>query len=368
LCRQRTWGTVSPPCVGVDIAASLIVGLLFFAGQLGLEGDPEPPLAVESPDQSVESHQPVDEPMRLPVPGVIGLMGMAAALAVLQRRDDLSPAAGLALESDPLVVFVPGHGQPQGSSAFADLIEYMDIEPDDVRHFDYRFVDGGADASQASEDVGIDAAATGLNAYLGGVAGDGRQIYLVGFSKGGATIAELVADWDAGRWGPSDSVVGAALLDPPISAGAQGWLQSVGRHWGPVPDDGGYDPVQCTFLGFGCSDRRAGLGERSDVEVVVVRNPKAGVTSFGDRPPGLRIYEAADDGPTVFGQLARNPLRIPSRIAQAHDAVLHDRRVAACIVSEIGSGRCDLVERSAPRSLPSLRRSAVRPPSAQKVL
>jgi hypothetical protein len=324
---------------------------------------------LESAAAAGEPQDPLDvPPAGLPAGGLIGLAGIAAALAALQRRDDLSPGAGLALEAGPIIVFVPGHGQPPGSSAFADLIEYMEVQSEDVRHFDYRLVDGSSDASQASEDVRIDDAATGLNAYLDGVAGDGRQIYLVGFSKGGATIAELVADWDAGRWGPADSVIGAALLDPPISAGAHGWLQSLGRHWGPVPDDGGYDPVQCTFLGFGCSDRRAGLGERSDVEVVVVRNPKAGVTSFADRPAGLRIYDAADEGPTILGQLARNPLGIAGRIAEAHDAVLHDQRVAACVMAEIRSGRCDLPERSASPPLPNLRRPAVRAPGGQKVV
>lgn len=337
---------MSVPCRELLItSASFVIGFLLLGGsQLGLVDDAAEPMDVEPNPVPVDSTPTPDGPPPVePMPGLVALAGLAAALAGLrQRRGELSPAGGLSLESGPLVVFVPGHGQDQGSEVFADLIEYMGIEDGSVRHFDYRLIDGGSSAPDASEDVGLDDAVTGLNAYLAGVAGDGREVYLVGFSKGGATVAELVADWDDGRWGPSQAVVGAALLDPPIAAGAHGWLQSLGRFWGPIPDDGGYDPVHCTFLGFGCSDRRAGLGRKSGVEVVVVRNPKAAVTSFGDLPAGLRVYNAADEGPSIGGQLARNPFRLPQRIAEAHEAVLHDRRVADCVLAELRAGRCDL--------------------------
>ena len=350
-------------------ATSLAVALLFFGGgTLGLTGDEAEPVTVEPEPGSVEpAADPSGGHPPDPLPGLIGLAGLAAALAVVQRRgDDLSPGDGLSLDAGPIVVFVPGHGQPHGSSAFADLIENMGV--DDVRHFDYRWVDGGTSASAASEDVAIDDAVSALNSYLAGVVGDGREVYLVGFSKGGATVAELVADWDDGRWGPADSVVGAALLDPPIARGPHGRLQSMGRFWGTLPDDGGYDPVQCTFLGFGCSDRREGLGHDAGVEVVVIRNPKAALTSFGDHPAGLRVYDAADDGPTIWGQLARNPFALPGRIAEAHNAVLHDPEVARCIVAELRSGTCDLPKtRPVPR-LPGLTRGAGRGPGLQKVL
>lgn len=283
------------------------------------------------------------------------MAGVAAALAALQRRgDELRPSAGLALDASPVVVFVPGHGQPHGSSAFAELVERMDLDDDSVRHFDYRWADGGSDPSQASESVPIDDAVSSLNSYVAGVAGDGSQVYLIGFSKGGATVAELVADWDDGGWGPSQAVVGAALLDPPIARGAHGWLQSVGRFWGPLPDDGGYDPVRCGFLRFSCSDRRDGLGRVSGVEVVVIRNPRAGITSFWDEPEDLRVYDAAGEGPTLWDQVGRKVVGMPGRVAKAHEGVLHDRRVADCLVAELRSGRCDLPRVNRRPPLPGL--------------
>jgi len=346
-------------------AVTLIAGLLLLGGgTLGLEGDDADSTPTDPGSASQESSPAPDQAPDGSTPGLLALAGLAAALAALQqRRDDLSPAAGLSLDDNPVVVFVPGHGQAQGSEAFADFIEHMDIDDEAVRHFDYRLINGGSSAPEASADVGIDDAATGLNAYLAGVAGDGREIYLVGFSKGGATIAELVADWDAGRWGPSDAVVGAALLDPPIASGSLGWLQSVGRFWGPVPDDGGYNPVQCSFLRFDCSDRRVWLGRESGVEVVVIRNPKAAITSFGDDPAGLRVYNAADEGPTIGGQLIRNPFGLPTRIAEAHDAVLHDPKVADCVVAELRSGVCDLPKAKSASQLTKLTGGTVLAPA-----
>jgi len=351
------------------VAAAL--SLLGGGGELAL-AEPEPTPA--TPSSGAAADAPSDDPAP-PVPeapspaGPMGVAAGAAALAaILARRERLSPSGALSLEAAPLIVFVPGHGQPHGSTAFADLVEHMALDEESARYFDYRSAGGGNSPSLASQSVPVEAAASALNAYVAGVADGGRPVYLVGFSKGGATIAELVADWDRGRWGPSDAVIGAALLDPPIASGAHGWLQSLGRRIGPVPDDGGYDPVRCRFLGFGCVDSRAGLGDESGVDVVVVRNPKAGVTSFADVPPGLRVFDAPDDGPTLAGQLGRNPLALPGRIARAHEAVLHDRRVADCIVAELRSGRCDLPRRRPPPRLPSLRRQAIRAPSGQRVL
>ncbi len=347
----------------------LLAGLLLGGSSLGLAGEETEPITVEPEPVPIEPIPASDQEHPFePLSGMLGLAGIAAALAALQRRgDDLSPGGGLSLDPGPIVVFVPGHGQSHGSSAFAELIEYMELDDDSVRHFDYRWVEGGLSASAASEAVLLDDAASALNAYLAGVAGDGREIYLVGFSKGGATVAELVADWDDGRWGPSDSVVGAALLDPPIARGKLGYLQSVGRFWGPLPDDGGYNPIGCTFLGHNCSDRRVGLGLDAGVEVVVIRNPKAGLTSFGDHPAGLRVYDAPDDGPTIWEQLARNPFALPGRISEAHEAVLHDRNVADCIVAELNSGTCDLPKTMPKPSLSDLGRTEIRPPSRQRV-
>lgn len=352
------------------ITATLVAGVLLFGGgSLGLSGGDQPSVPADTDSAPDSGHDaPSDGQPVSPLPGVVGLGAMAAALAALARREDLSPGDGLSLDAPPLVVFVPGHGQQSGEVAFADLIADMGIDGESVRHFDYRLVTGGSSASEASEDVGIDDAASALNTYVAGAAGGGRDVYLVGFSKGGATIAEMIADWDGGGWGPARSVVGAALLDPPISPGALGWLQSVGRRWGSIPDDGGFDPVECDFLGFGCVDRRDHLGESSGIDVIVVRNPKAVVTSFGDDPDGLRVYDAADSGPTIPAQLMRNPLALPGRIAEAHDAVLHDREVADCLMAEIGGGRCDLPPARPSAPLPGLLRRAVRAPSPQKVM
>lgn len=354
-----------PPIAAIVLGVAILGG-----GTVGLSPDDS------QTDQPAGSYaeQPADPGTRedpAGVPPAVGLGVIAAALALIQRRDgNLAPSAGLGLRpSDPVFVFVPGHGQPHGSQAFDELIGLMGLADDSVQHFDYRWIEGSPSHTQASEDVRVEDAASALNAYIAGVTSQGRDVYLVGFSKGGSTVAELLADWDDGRWGPTDAVVGAALLDPPIAAGAHGWLQSVGRRIGPVPDDGGYDPVQCRFLTLWCDDRRAHLGEAAGVDVVVIRNPRAAITSFGDVPPGLRVHDAADDGPGPLGQLFRNPFGLPGRVVEAHESVLSDPRVAACLMGEVRrSGTCDLPLRRSTPPLPSLRPPAFSPPTAMKVL
>jgi hypothetical protein len=354
------------------VAAFVLGFALFSGGTVGLSpGDPAdsvPP--VTTPTQPAESPEPsTPEPA---VPGVIGLGALAAALALLQRREgEISPAAGLGLQPppDPIFVFVPGHGQPPGNVAFGDLVALLGVDEESVRYFDYRWSGGTNSHAESSEHVPIDDAAASLNAYLAGIASQGRDMYLVGFSKGGATVAELVADWDEGRWGPSRSVVGAALLDPPIAAGLLGRLQSIGRHVGPIPDDGGYDPVRCTFLGFGCSDSRAHLGEKSGVNVIVVRNPQAAITSFGDVPGSLRVYDASDGGRGPWDQLLHNPFTLVGRLSEAHESALGDPHVAACIMAEVRRpGSCDLPQRRSRPPLPGLGGGATRAPTAQKVV
>lgn len=353
--------------------AAIALGIaLFGGGSVGLA--PGDTTADEAPAPTPASESDSDEDEGRDgsgLPGPAGIAAVVALLAAVARRDDeLSPAAGLGLEpADPIVVFVPGHGQPHGSAAFDDLVEMMDLDEGSVRHFDYRWVEGSVDHARASETVPIDDAASALNSYLAGVAAQDEEIYLVGFSKGGTTVAELIADWDDGRWGPSDAVVGAALLDPPMASGLHGWFQSVGRRVGWVPDDGGYDPVHCRFLTFWCDDRRAHLGDAAGVDVVVIRNPRAAITSFGDVPPGLRVYDAPDDGPGPLAQLLRNPFALPGRVSRAHEAVLADRTVADCLVGEIRRpGSCGLTPTGAPPPLPSLRPPTFRPPTAMKVL
>ena len=318
----------------------LVVSL--WLGGLGLVPGDEPvaPAGGGSPAEPVDSPEPADPSPPPLVPGAVAL-GLLAAVLLVRRQP--GAALGLRPPDDALVVFVPGHGQGPAREVFDDLVDLMGLDESDVRFFDYRFAQGIPDPWWASRDIPVEMAASSLNSYLGAVAQEGRPIYLVGFSKGGATLAHLIAGWDAGAYGPSDAVAGAALLEPPMASKGHGWLQSVGRFWGSVPDDGGYDPVTCSFLWFGCKDARDHLGESADVDVIVVRNPKSGVTSFADHPDGLRVFDAADEGRSFWEQAWRNPVALPGRISEAHEAVLDDPAVAACLVAEMWDpGSCDL--------------------------
>jgi hypothetical protein len=256
------------------------------------------------------------------------------------RDDEITPGDALGLTDRPLVVFVPGHGS--GMDCFDDLAGLMELSPGDYRVFDYRWVEETPDPAHASQTADIDSAADALNAYVAGLAVD-QEVYLVGFSKGGATIAEMLSRWDDGVPAPVEEVTGAALLEPPISGGLHGTIQSLGRFVGPIPDDGGYSPVDCDWFGLRCTDNREHLGEAAGVEVVVLRNPNAGITTFDDRPEGLRVYDVPDDGRGPLESLLHNPLTYPVRMAEAHEAVLHDPRVAECILAEMASpGSCDI--------------------------
>jgi hypothetical protein len=277
-------------------------------------------------------------PAGLRLPAAAG--GAAAGLAALAaarwrgRRPEEDDA-------EPLVVFVSGHGNGSPAGLFSGMVALMGLDPGQDRYYDYRWADGGRNHQLASEYASIDETADALDGYLAGLADQGRPIYLVGFSKGGTGIAELVARWDGQDPGAAHGVVGAALLDPPMASGLQGWLQSVGTAWGPIPDDGGYNPVKCDRQG--CVDTRVRLGEASGVEVVVMRNPQAAVTNFADVPEGLRVYEASDGGPGFMATLFTHPWDLVSRVTDAHLAVLDDPRVAECIAAEIaGSGACPL--------------------------
>lgn len=324
----------------------------------------------EAVDHPVPPPQP--SPPAVPVPAlpVGGAAGAAALLTIVSRRrgSAVGPAPGDALglepPGEPIVVFVPGHGQASGDEAFHDLVDLMGLGPSDAYFFDYRWVTGDASHSHAAMDAGIDDSVAALNAFVAGLAVQERPIFLVGFSKGGATVAELVADWDEGQAGPAHAVSGAALLDPPIASGAHGWLQSLGRHLGPVPDDGGYEPEQCVLFSMGCRDRREHLGDASGVEVLVVKNPKSPLTNFGDRPAGLRVYDAPDDGPDLVGQMLGDPLGLPKRVSAAHESVLHDPEVARCLVDEMSDpGSCSLGEAS-PFDYPA----PIEPPMGRSVL
>ncbi len=244
---------------------------------------------------------------------------------------------------------------------FAELIELMGLDPEDVRYFDYRWVTGQSDPVAASQRAPVGPAAGALNAFLAGVGAEGDPIWVVGFSKGGATVAKLLAMWDGGAHQPPADVQGAVLLDPPLAGGMLGELQSVGTLVGWLPDDGGYDPVECAFLGFGCRDTRVGLGDNSGVEVLVIRNPLAGVTNFSDRPDGLRVVDAPDDGLGPLGQLFENPLALPGRISDAHESVLSDPAVALCILEEMDEpGSCSLEAQLLPSLRPPIRLSTIK--------
>jgi hypothetical protein len=323
------------------IAIGVAALLLAIEGP-SLAPDPDPGSGAGAPQSPAPAQSPVDVPSPPMIPAAVaaGVLGLAAH-AGARRRDDAEPAPGdgLALAGEPLVVFVGGHGT-EGAPEFGTLIDLMDLDPSQARFFDYRWIVEGADSIGASQTASIDATADALNAYLAGLGGEGRPIYLIGFSKGGAGIAELLARWDVGSPVRVAEVRGAVLLDPPLASGLHGWVQSLGRLWGPVPDDGGYDPIACDPR---CRDRRAHLGRAAGVEVLVIRNPKAGITSFDDHPEGLRVVDFPDDGPGPLAAFLSNPLRYPSRLSEAHNAVLTDSRVAGCIASEIAiPGSCEL--------------------------
>jgi len=277
-------------------------------------------------------------PAGFPLPAAAGgAVAGAALLAAARWRAKASRGD----DSEPLVVFVAGHGNGSPRTLFGFLASRLGLGSEDARYFDYRWADGGRDHRRASEEASMDETVAALDGYLAGLEEAGRPIYLVGFSKGGAGVAELVARWDRGEPEAAHGVVGAALLDPPMASGIHGWLQSVGSVWGWMPDDGGYDPIKCGWLS--CTDTRAHLGDASGVEVVVMRNPQAGITNFADVPEGLRVYEASDGGSGFWGTLFTRPWDLPSRITEAHVAVLEDPRVAQCISAELGgSASCPL--------------------------
>ena len=268
-------------------------------------------------------------PARIPLAPAsgTGLGGAVIASAVLARRR----RAGLAPSSqDPLFVYVPGHGgDPRG---FDDLAKRIGVDGDDLRVFDYRWAWPSNDPIEASRRATADDAADALGAYLAALGADGRPIYLVGHSKGGAVITEVVGRWDEHPTVAVDAVMGAAILDPPISSGPLGLLQSVGWLHGGTADDGLFDPIRCGWTG--CRDIRDGLGRDSGVEVVIVRNPDAGFTNFRGRPDGVRVYDLDDGGGSMLGRFP-NIFGMWSRMGEAHNSVLHSDVVAACIAAEV---------------------------------
>jgi hypothetical protein len=275
-----------------------------------------------------ESERPRRGPIQIPLApaGGAGLGGAVIATAVLARRRRTGAASG---PEDPLFVYVPGHGgDPRG---FEDLASRIGVDGDDIRIFDYRWAWPSDDPIEASRRATTDDSADALGAYLAALGADDRPIYLVGHSKGGAVITEVVARWDKHPTVGVDAVVGAAILDPPISSGSLGLLQSLGWLHGNTADDGLFNPIRCGWTG--CRDIRDGLGEQSGVEVVIVRNPDAEFTNFRDRPDGVRVYDLDDGG---GGMLSRFPniFGMWDRMGEAHSSVMHSDTVAACIAAE----------------------------------
>jgi hypothetical protein len=248
-----------------------------------------------------------------------------------------------AIDPSHVVVFVAGHGNGSAEATFSDLMAMMSLDRADARFFDYRWATGQADARAASEDAPVDDVVDALTGFLAGVAAEGRPVYVIGFSKGGAAVARMLADWDAAPDTAIAGVTGAMLLEPPISDGIHGDLQSIGRHIGFIPDDGGYDPTVCTMGGLVCRDTREHLGKAAGVDVAVVRNPESGITTFGDHPEGLAVYDAPDDGPGFWETLFLRPWDLPGRVSEAHGSVLHSQDVVECILAEMAApGTCGL--------------------------
>jgi len=299
---------------------------------LGLiPGSPKEPALWEIRPPEMVGGLPLTPDRGAPTHGTL-FAGVAAALlaalraAAAQRRRDIASIPST--PPDMVVLFVSGFDQPP-ESEFAQLIEWMKLSPDQVRYFDYRWVKPVDDHEAATRRAGNGELVDGLHAHLAGMAAmSDRPIYLVGFSKGGAAIAGLLKRWDGHPADAVPSVVGAALLDPPISGRLFGALQSVGSFISVLPNDGGYTPTHCGFLGhFGCHDTRVDLGKDSGVEVVVFRHEDSQLANFRDHPEGLRVYELEDGLPSGLG--------FSDRITTAHKAVFASPEVAACIAHEM---------------------------------
>ncbi|HEX9856102.1 MAG TPA: hypothetical protein VGC47_12380 [Acidimicrobiia bacterium] len=277
---------------------------------------------------------------RIPSPSPAGPAGMAA-LAMLAvaagsarggRRSRSGDAGRAAFPADVVLVFVPGFGSER-TGTFAPLVARLGVPPNQYVEFDWRLAAGGVSHPIAASGASVAEGADALEAMLGSLATEGKRVYLVGHSKGGAAIAELVARWDRAPHLRVRDVVGSALLDPPLDVGLLGALQSLGLPFVVVPNDGGYDPQACTVTR--CGDARVDLGVASSVEVLVIRNPDAAVTSFVDVPDGLRVHDLERDGGTHAFVGGRSLAGMLERIQEAHTAPIGHPATAACILEEL---------------------------------
>jgi hypothetical protein len=304
------------------------------AGGLTLHPD-APPSVTVAPAAPVA---PIGDPGPPPPLRLASLAASVVALAQWTRRKtDYYRAAPTTAPEHIRIVFVPGHGSP-ATGTFDQLMERLEVRNDgdlDVTEVDLRDVEPWESHRQAAQKATSAEMADGLASILRTMSRvPGGPIYLVGHSKGAAAIAALLARWDGHPALAVDEVYGAALLDPPISGGWHGRLQSLGR--GPaawLPNDGGYTPRHCDLGLVGCGDSRAHLGEAAGVEVVVFRNPEAAVANFDDDPAGLRVYEVRDPDAAAGS--------IVDRISAAHGFPLQSVAVAACIADEMRApGSC----------------------------
>jgi hypothetical protein len=312
-------------------------------------GDPARPPGAGARSVALPATTPSPVPFgAVPLAAVAVLAGAAQTTAARRRRTRRHVRGGRVRVSsgppdpwqdipvepppeDVLFVFVVGHGNER--SVFDDMKARLGLQSSQFVDFDYRWIIEDADHPTATQHATNDQLADALQALMAGLEHSGRPLYLVGFSKGGAGLAKLIARWDRSPDAAPDAVIGAALLDPPISDGALGGLQSLGLLVAPVPDDGFYDPEHCDD--GGCVDERRHLGHASGVEVIVVRNPDSSLTNFGDDPEGLRIYDLEWDGGTPdTDSLPFDPLGFVRRSGAAHNAVLSSAAVAACISQE----------------------------------
>ena len=295
---------------------------------------PSDGLGLASSANSGSSRSPERSPF-VPIGGA-GLGGVAMVGSVLVRRR----SGGARGDAGPVFVYVPGHGgDPDG---FDDLAGRIGVDPSDVRVFDYRWAWASSDPVEASRWAPTVDAADALGGYLAALESDGRPIYVVGHSKGGAVITEVIGRWDAHPEFGVEAVVGAAILDPPVASGPLGLLQSIGWLHGATADDGLFNPVRCRW--DGCVDIRDGLGERSGVEVVIVRNPDAEFTNFWGRPDDVRVYDLNDGDGSMLGRFP-DVVGMWRRMGEAHNSVLHSDTVADCIASEArAGGSCDWPE------------------------
>jgi hypothetical protein len=261
--------------------------------------------------------------------GALATAGVLGAGMVAERRRRRS--------MEPLFVLV--HGNGGSAEDFDPLLEQLSVETFSVVAFDWRTASASATSTEASKVASAEAAALELDELVRDLSKDHGNIYTLHHSKGGAAGVAMIAALDDGTRPVIDGYRGAALLDPAIAGGRLGAVQRFGSFSTHIPDNGGFDPIGCTS--DGCRDRREHLGVSSGVEVVVIRNPDAVVTSFWDRPEGLRVFDLVDDGKPSALWFWNNPLIFAGRVSDAHRSVLEHWTVADCISAEVANpGGC----------------------------